>query len=162
MDSKVTVVAALGIFTLLVAVDLIFGKTESQTILIVKGALFLALFGALGKLMMKPSTGATVAEKELVSEAFNIKAVTYVMATPDEIAQALADPVQRQLWDPQVQSVTKSSSDNLSVTYTSPEGVAFSENLKVDMYLDKTATGSHFIAENVNGEFTRFYELQSV
>lgn len=44
----------------------------------------------------------TEGNEQLVKESFEVKAVTYLMATPDEICSAITDPLQRPLWDPSI------------------------------------------------------------
>jgi len=44
--------------------------------------------------------------------------MTSLVATPDEIAEALSDPVKRKLWDLNVESVTVNASKDLSIQYS--------------------------------------------
>lgn len=97
-------------------------------------------------------------------EGFNVKAVTWVMATPDEISNALTDPVQRPQWDSSISAISKQSPESIQITYKGIDGLStHTENIKVDFFMDKASVaGSHFIQEYVNGEFYRLYELQTV
>ena len=55
--------------------------------------------------------------EEIVKEHFHVKAVTYVVATPDEITSCLLDQNIRPLWDSSITGVTKSGEDSLTIHY---------------------------------------------
>lgn len=42
-----------------------------------------------------------------MKENFDVKAITYAMATPDEVALALIDEKLRVKWDPNIRSISK-------------------------------------------------------
>jgi hypothetical protein len=46
-----------------------------------------------------------------VKDPFSVKAVTNIMATPDEVSGSITDPAFRLLWDPAVVTVSKQSID---------------------------------------------------
>jgi hypothetical protein len=52
-----------------------------------------------------------------IKEPMEIKAITYFMASPDEIAHALSDDKERIQWDLHAKTVNKISEDNLKVFY---------------------------------------------
>jgi hypothetical protein len=133
----------MGILAFIVVVDVIVGNdSDSKAVGGLKVALFLALIAIFGKMLLKAP--AKVEAIDGIKNYFEAKAVTCIMATPDEISQALTDPSQRTLWDSQVASVKKEG-DSLSITYTSNDSQTLSEASKIDMYLDKAANSTHFI-----------------
>jgi hypothetical protein len=97
-----------------------------------------------------------------IDSFFDQKSLTYLIASPDEIANALVDEKIRPLWDPNVQSITKLGDDNLKVIYNPKTNQnPITETLKYNFIVDKE--GNYIIRETVNnGEFYRFYELQPV
>ena len=54
-----------------------------------------------------------------MNESFNVKAVSYVIGSPDEVANALTEEKTRQLWDPNLKSMEKLFGDAYKLTYTS-------------------------------------------
>ena len=165
IDIRAQVVISMALFTFLVTLDLILGKGTSGTFTTLKAVLSLAVIGILGTILIKSSAKSTSPLGEsLVREGFNVKAVTRVMATPDEISNALTDPVLRPQWDSSISAISKQSPESIQITYKGIDGLStHTENIKVDFFMDKVSVaGSHFIQEYVNGEFYRLYELQTV
>jgi hypothetical protein len=66
---------------------------------------------------------------------FEIKAVTYVIATPDEVYSALYD--QRDLWDSYLTNASKKNENSIDLVYHSTDGQSFSESLKISTINDK-------------------------
>ena len=82
----------------------------------------------------------------MVKENIEVKSVTIMIATPDEILSALTDPAQRQLWDPSITTMTKQSEDAIQIIYSSYDGQKLTENIKIACFYDKTSyNGTHFI-----------------
>lgn len=71
--------------------------------------------------------------EDLVKEPFNIKAVTHIMATPDEVSGSITDPTFRPMWDPAVVSVVKQGIDVFQVSYQG----GYTENVKFDFQVNK-------------------------
>jgi len=46
-----------------------------------------------------------------------LKAVTYLVGSPDEVAHALLDEKQRMQWDPRLRSFVKTAEDTFKATY---------------------------------------------
>ncbi len=96
------------------------------------------------------------AESPIIKDAFDVKAVTTVMATPDEVFTAISDAELRSQWDPSNVGVTKAGENMLAAKYAN----SYAENLKFETFADKG--GPHYVQEQVNGSDYRFYELQPV
>jgi len=93
--------------------------------------------------------GKRVADGQLqvLKENFELKAVSTVKATPDEILTALKDPVSRKLWDSGCLQCTKKAENEFEVRYEN-----YSESIVIHTFGDKTQPqGPHFIQEHVNG-----------
>ena len=55
-----------------------------------------------------------------ISETFNVKAVSYMIASPDEVAVALTDVNTRKLWDPSLKTIERvgaKNSNTFKITY---------------------------------------------
>jgi hypothetical protein len=101
----------------------------------------------------------------LVNFSFDVKSVTHMMATPDEISIALTDASQRLQWDNGITAVEKTGEDSIRLTYETCDGFTYQENVQISNFFDKadrSGNATHFIMEHVNGEFYRFFELQQV
>ena len=57
-------------------------------------------------------------QKPSVTEGFSIKLLTYILGTPDEIANLLENAEKRTLWDPEVEQATKVGKDSISLRYS--------------------------------------------
>lgn len=66
-----------------------------------------------------------------------MKANTYLLATPDEIASALVDEKTRLLWDLKATKVEKSGEDCIVISYTNSDGTTINETLKYNFIHDK-------------------------
>ena len=91
----------MGILVLILLVDALLGKnSESKAINGLKTVLFIGLIAIFGNMLVK---GKVNMDGNLqgagIKESFEVKAVTSIIATPDEIYQALTDQTQRTLWD---------------------------------------------------------------
>jgi len=71
--------------------------------------LFLSLLNVLKKSIMKVQYPV----KPAIKEPFTMKIVSYLIASPEEVANTLVDEKVRHLWDPNVKSVVKKDEDNL-------------------------------------------------
>lgn len=78
-----------------------------------------------------------------VSEDFNMKVVTYLLATPDEIANVLMDPDKRAQWDPDLVSATANGTNSYRATYRTNN---YTETLTYSAVLD-SLLGTLFIKE---------------
>ncbi len=58
-------------------------------------------------------------ESELrpLPRSFHLKLMTNIVATPDEIAEALTDPIKRKQWDLNIDQVTQTTTNELDITY---------------------------------------------
>ena len=104
-------------------------------------------------------------------ESFEMKVVTQLIATPDEIAQALTDENHRMQWDLRAQKVTKLSTtdkedvvrieyDNQSTELSKFTFIAASPSQSdVDGNLSQQ---QYYIQEHVNADFYRYYVLEPV
>lgn len=53
--------------------------------------------------------------------SFNLKLMTNIVATPDEIAEALTDPVKRRKWDLNIEKVTLTTTGELDISYVTSQ-----------------------------------------
>lgn len=91
---------------------------DSQLQNLVKLFIGLCTMAYLTKIMMREKSGKTaLANLKIIKENLYIKNATYLLASPDEIANALTDPLIRPQWDPSISSVIKTSEDTIKVTY---------------------------------------------
>ncbi len=99
--------------------------------------------------------------KAILKEAFELKTVTYLIGSPDEIANALVDEKTRSMWDPNVKTIIRNNDDTIKITYGAHSLVPLNETINYSFICDKE--GQHyFISEFVNGETYRYYELSPV
>jgi hypothetical protein len=96
-----------------------------------------------------------------IKESFEQKTVTYLIGSPDEIANALVDEKTRSLWDPNVKTVARNNDETIKITYGALNQTPLNETIQYSFVCDKE--GQHyFISEFVNGETYRYYELSPV
>ena len=111
LDNRVSVVLVIGLFSFIMCIDVILGRSEgglSASIILLKTILALALMAVLGKMLLTSSkAGGDNGVGDIVKENFEVKAITYLVATPDEVANSIIDPVQRTQWDGQLSSAAK-------------------------------------------------------
>lgn len=91
------------LFALFVAVDIL-----SSHLIGVKAVIALLLVGVLGKMLLSSRNSADCNNNSpnlSIKDNFNIKAVTYLVGTPEEISFALIDEKLRPLWDPRIKSI---------------------------------------------------------
>ena len=50
-------------------------------------------------------------------ESFDIKCVSYLVASPEEIANIITDEKNRKNWDPSLKSIEKVADDTFRLTY---------------------------------------------
>ena len=107
MDFKQRSLKVLAAFAIYLTLDVIFGKLMqgSNSFLLLKTILGLALIAVVGELLMKVQGGAGERNRNaappgvVLKEGFEIKAITTVMATPHEVLSTLKDPASRKIWD---------------------------------------------------------------
>jgi len=95
-------------------------------------------------------------QKPKVNEAFQVKLLTYIIGTPDEIANILdKSDKNRKLWDPQCEDCTRLNAGQFALRYG-----AFSEKKE---YLNAMMKGSFLVVEKVNdGEQVNIFHFQKV
>lgn len=175
MDNRGSVVVIIGLFACFMGVDILFPATEAapdatessiDTTFIIKALIAVSIVLALAKMLLKGRSVNLVTRmgpEPVVNFNFDVKAISYMMATPDEISTALIDPSQRLQWDNGLTALEKIGDDSIRLTYENADGSTYQEQVTMSNYFDKfDRSGAHFIMEHVNGEFHRFYELQAV
>lgn len=98
LENRSSVVIAMGILAFIVLIDVLVGPTSSKAISGLKAAMFIGLIAVFGSMLVKARVSVDAPASQM-NESFEVKAVTSIMATPDEISHALTDSVQRTLWD---------------------------------------------------------------
>lgn len=58
-----------------------------------------------------------LSNKVVIKDAFDLKTVTYLIGSPDEIANALVNEKTRSLWDPNLKSVQRNNQDVIQLNY---------------------------------------------
>lgn len=106
MDFKEKSLTVFIAFAAYLAVEVLLGKAlgNSNTLFLLKTILAFALVGLIWQLLMKVNkegNGKRAADGQLqvLKENFELKAVSIVKATPDEVLSALKDHVNRRVWD---------------------------------------------------------------
>ncbi|CDW89743.1 start domain containing protein [Stylonychia lemnae] len=160
INSKTNVVILLLMFSLIIGIDFLAGLNISQIALLsAKLLLGLLTLGVLGKQLVNKSSRKNL--KQNLIESFDVKSVTYLVASPDEIANILTDEKTRQFWDPCLKSVEKLADDTFKLTYQGGELNSFIiETVKYNFVLD--GEGNYLIQEKINSDQYRYYELQQV
>lgn len=99
-------------------------------------------------------------EPRSLPREFSVKLTTFLIATPDEIAEALSKPEKRMRWDLHASSITKQDK-NLSITYTTSQS-RYLVNLQF-FKQDATFLINELITIN-NGasQVTRVYVIEEV
>lgn len=85
LDNRASVVIAMGIFSLIVLIDVFVGSTPSKAIFGLKMGLFMGLIAVFGSMLAKARVSVDAPVSQM-NESFEVKAVTSIMATPDEIS----------------------------------------------------------------------------
>jgi len=70
-----------------------------------------------------------------LKESFDMKTITYIVGTPDEIANALLNEKTRSLWDPNAKSATKTGDNSIKIVYNTSD--SFSEAFTYQFVCDK-------------------------
>ena len=68
-------------------------------------------------LISKKTKPIAFSPKAHVKEPFDMKVVTYLTGSPDEIANCLMNEKQRSLWDPALKMMTKIGDDKYKIIY---------------------------------------------
>eukprot|EP00347_Sterkiella_histriomuscorum_P015762 403355775 len=161
--------ALLTYFTILIALDFLpmlpFQiDIPPKIIIAVKLVVAFGFLTVLAQILMqirRKQEPSSLENKLQMSESFEIKCVINVTATPDEIAQALIDEKQRNMWD----------LDALKVTRTPATSYQKEEIIKVDYangiveilkFSFIQMEGKFYIQESVNSDFFRYYLLETV
>ena len=84
-----------------------------------------------------------------INDVFETKAVTYLLGSPDEVANAITDTANRQNWDPNLKEIQKISDDTFKLTYEGTNGNTYSETSKFTFLLDNS---NFIIQEQVNND----------
>ena len=75
--------------------------------------------------------------KNNLIESFDIKTVSYLVASPEEIANIMTDEKNRKNWDPSLKSIEKVGDDSYRLTYQGGELNSFIiEQVKYNFILD--------------------------
>lgn len=94
MDVRGGVIAAIALFAILVGIDVILGDAgKSFNMQILKAVLSVGLMLVLAKMML--GSKSEEFHERILKENFDVKSITQMIATPDEISGALVDQVQR-------------------------------------------------------------------
>lgn len=94
MDVRGGVIAAIALFAILVGIDVILGDAgKSFNMQILKAVLSVGLMLVLAKMML--GSKSEEFHERVLKENFDVKSITQMIATPDEISGALVDQVQR-------------------------------------------------------------------
>jgi hypothetical protein len=115
----------LGVFVVFLSVDFI--GHDILPIAQLKGAkagFAFALIGLIIKALLSliKSASNTANNESQSKDSFEMKALTYVTASPDEVAAALIDEKVRQQWDLSIKSIEKKGDDLIFVQYANTEG----------------------------------------
>eukprot|EP00347_Sterkiella_histriomuscorum_P015068 403358431 len=162
--SKTQVLILLIVFALIISLDFLQNLNLNPNLLIItKLVLGVSAIGILGIQLTSSSKHDRKQLIKQLTESFNVKSVSYVIASPDEVANALTDEKMRQLWDPSLKSIEKTGENNYKLIYTSADqSQVLSESISFSFVQD-IATQSYFIQEKINGgTHYRYYELQQV
>ena len=71
---------------------------------------------------------------ETIDSGFDLKCLTYVISSPEEVFSTLIDEKLRDQWDLRVKTVTKETDTCLKITYASTESLI--ETVKYNCYQD--------------------------
>jgi len=132
-DTKKSVTLAMALFAVLVGVDILASRTElhNNTILYAaKAIITLLIVLVLGKTLKGSSEEAEpVGPSQLVKDNFDVRAITTLIATPDEVLSALTEPLLRSQWDTQLSSAQKQGENVIVLDYISPSGAKYNEKV---------------------------------
>jgi hypothetical protein len=109
-------VLAIGLLALFLFLDFIeFVAMDKTRAIVARVLVGIALFAAFAVMLQSEKSQSENEQPPLkgdhIKQNFDMKVVTYVIATPDEIANALINEKQRPEWDLNVQSISKQGED---------------------------------------------------
>mmetsp|Transcript_45494 Transcript_45494/g.33266 ORF Transcript_45494/g.33266 Transcript_45494/m.33266 type:complete len:109 (+) Transcript_45494:723-1049(+) len=96
----------------------------------------------------------------MVQDKFDIKVVTFCLASPSEVAAALLDEKNRQKWDPDLVKVSKVARDTLEAEY-SYAGVPTIERIQYKFLYDEANCNCIIVELTNQGQFV-YYEISQV
>ncbi len=128
----------MSLFTMLLAMDFIISKEAggyiSSIIKLVSG---LGIISILTTMIFQSNPVEKIHDINKIKETFETKVITYLLGTPDEIAQALVDEKTRAAWDPNVSKIQKITDDTIKMIYSNSQNESLTELLKYTFLIDK-------------------------